>query len=133
MKTVRITLSIPFITGLLLSTSLLRANSSGGPLGRTGAFGEPGCDGSGCHRNAPLGEGGGRVIVDVGPYVPGQAQRVRITVFDSGARRWGFQLAARLVSDPQQQAGSFAPAPNDLFVKVRCAGGTAPPCDNELQ
>ena len=117
----------------MLWAPLLRANSSGGPLGRTGAFGEPGCDGTGCHRSEPLGEGGGRVIVDVGPYVPGQPQRIRITVFDSGARRWGFQLAARLASDPQQQAGSFEAVPNDLIVRVRCAGGTPAPCDNELQ
>ena len=121
------------LAALLSVPLLLLATSSGGPAGRTGAFGELGCDGSGCHRSEPGGPGGGRVFIDVGPYIPGQLQRVRVTVFDAGARRWGFELAAREARDPQRQAGTLAAAPDDPFVQVRCAGGTTPPCGGQLQ
>ncbi len=121
------------LTGLLLAPLLLFATSNGSPYGRTGAFGEPGCDGAGCHRPEPLGPGSGRITIAVAPYVPGQRQRVVVTVFDIQARRWGFQLAAREKDNPQKQAGSFSLLPDYMFVVVHCASGSLPPCKNELE
>ncbi len=122
------------ITAALAGPVLLLASINGTPLGRTGAFGEPGCDGFGCHRTEPLPpSSGGRVVVDVGPYVPGQTQRVQIQIIDTGARRYGFQLAARERRNPQQQAGTFFAGPDDVNVRVRCANGSEPPCASGLQ
>ncbi len=116
------------VSALVSVPLLLWANSNGGPLAHTGSFGEPGCDLSGCHISNPLPPGGGRVVIDVGPYVPGQTQHIRITVVDAGARRWGFQLSAWQASS-QRQAGSFQAAEGDPFVRVRCASGFDPPCN----
>jgi uncharacterized protein (TIGR03437 family) len=122
-----------FLTVLFLLPVLLVASVNGTPLGRTGAFGEPGCDGFGCHRNEPLPPGSGRVVLEVGPYVPGQTQRVQVRIFDTNARRWGFQLAARERRDPSRQAGSFTAGPDDSYVRVRCANGNEPPCGAGLE
>jgi uncharacterized protein (TIGR03437 family) len=122
-----------FFTTLLIMPLLLLANINGAPLGRTGALGEPGCDGSGCHRNEPLPPGSGRVVVDVGPYVPGQTQRVQVRIVDTNARVYGFQMAARERRNPQQQAGTFQAIVDDNNVRVRCANGNAAPCSSGLE
>lgn len=122
-----------FLTALLVTPLLLLANANGLPVARTGAFGEPGCDGLGCHRNEPLPPGGGRLVVDVGPYVPGQTQRVQVRIFDTNARVYGFQMAARERRNPQQQAGTFQAIPDDNNVRVRCANGSAAPCSAGLE
>src|SRR5437899_189446 len=93
------------LTAFFLTPVILLATANGGPLAHTGAFGEPGCNE--CHRNEPLPPGGGRVEIDVGPYVPGQKQLIVVTVTDPNAARWGFQLAAREVRNPTHQAGEF--------------------------
>ena len=122
-----------FFTALLIAPLLLLANLNGTPLGRTGAFGEPGCDGMGCHRNEPLPPGSGRLVLDVGPYVPGQSQRVQVRIFDTNARVYGFQMAARERRNPQQQAGAFQAILDDNNVRVRCANGSAAPCSAGLE
>jgi len=117
-----------------MSPLVLMANSGGGPWARTGAFGEPGCEGAGCHRPEPLTPiPGGRVTVTVGPYVPGQRQRIAVTVTDSSANRWGFQLAAREMRNPLKQAGAFSKPEDDNLVYFRCASATELPCNNELE
>ncbi|HYM09217.1 MAG TPA: choice-of-anchor V domain-containing protein, partial [Bryobacterales bacterium] len=125
------------VVALFLMPVLLPAYSSGGPYAHTGGYGEPTCESFGCHTPNPLpGNGGGRVVIDVGPYVPGQRQQIVVTVIDSAARRWGFQLAARLMSNPATQAGSLAVPvmPADYtFTQVRCADGSALPCSTGLQ
>jgi uncharacterized protein (TIGR03437 family) len=126
-----------FLAAMFLAPLLLRAYSGGGPYAHTGYGGEPTCESFGCHTPNPLpGTGGGRVVIDVGPYVPGQRQQIVVTVIDSAAQRWGFQLAARLMSNLQTQAGSLAipSVPADYnFTQVRCADGTLPPCASGLQ
>jgi uncharacterized protein (TIGR03437 family) len=77
--------------------------------------------------------GSGRVVVDVGPYVPGQTQRVQVRVVDTNSVRFGFQMAARERRNPMQQAGTFTPRPDDNNVRVRCANGSAPPCSSGLE
>ncbi len=115
------------------ATPMAWGTVNGGPLGHTAAFGEPGCDGFGCHRPEPLGPGTGRITIDVGPYVPGQRQRVLITITDTNARNWGFQLAVREMRDPQRRAGNLSVVQDDLFSRVRCASGGEPPCGNEME
>ena len=117
-----------------LFSSLLLATTGGGPYAHTGAFGEGNCNDAGCHRNT-LG-GTGSVTIDVGPYVPGQKQRVRVTINDAGARAWGFQLAARETRNLQRQAGAFTVPENYNFVWIHCADGTVKrdqPCNNQLE
>ncbi len=118
---------------LLLAAPMLWGTTSGGPLGRTGFAGEPTCQGSGCHTPTPYPPGSGRVTIDVSPYVPGQKQRVTVTITDISARRWGFQLAARERANPLRPAGSLASFQDNSLVWVRCASGTLPPCNNELE
>ena len=116
------------IAALFLAPVILLATVEGLPLAHTGAFGEQGCDQ--CHRSQG---GSGQVQVEVGPYIPGQKQSVLITITDPTAIRWGFQLAARQVSNPQVQAGTFSVG-DSQFVRVRCASGTPLPCSgSELQ
>lgn len=119
------------LTVVLSAPLLLLATSNGGPYRHTGAFGESGCDEAGCHRNTFGGTG--RVTIDVGPYVPGQKQRVRVTINDAASRAWGFQLAARMARNPQQQAGIFAIPENNINVWIHCADGTMQPCNNQLE
>src|SRR5437870_5755808 len=78
---------------------------------------------SGCHGGASLNGGGGNVAVSFTNgqiYVPGARQTFTATVNDSAARRWGFQMTARLGSDLTKQAGTFTPVVNQQI--VLCAG-----------
>ena len=52
-------------------------------------------------------------------YVPGQTQRLTVTVADPDQKRWGFQLTARQASASRVQAGSFTPG-TDKFTQVMC-------------
>lgn len=104
----------------------LAANDSGLPVGRTGGFGEGSCSGAGCHSAQPLSLGEVGVRIDVGPYVPGSTQRVRVLLENPAAQRWGFQLTARRADDNSLPAGTFEAV--NGFVAVRCPDGTFAPC-----
>ncbi len=77
-----------------------------------------------CHRGAIPNTRGGSVHLALPAdltYTPGVAQEWLVTVADPAnrARRYGFQMTARLLSDPEQaQAGDFQPA--DQSTVVRC-------------
>ena len=60
------------------------------------------------------------VILQSGPvYIPGVKQRVQVRVADPDQQRWGFELSARLDSDPENgQAGDLTPVDN--FTQVIC-------------
>jgi hypothetical protein len=83
------------------------ANSNGAPPQLSGAPGEGNC--SGCHGGAPnSGPGSLQIRFDgVSTWTPGQAVKVKITLSDPNASRWGFQLTARAAANPNQMAGSF--------------------------
>jgi uncharacterized protein (TIGR03437 family) len=85
-----------------------------------------------CHAGAPLNSGPGRVTIRAAPYAPGVKQIVEVDLRDSNASKWGFQLTARLASDPARQAGSFTP---DDDTRVRCgpAGADYAPCNGEQE
>lgn len=100
---------------------------SNGPVPeRTGAPADGGVTCAACHRGADVNDGRGRLMILVRDYRPGVRQRVRVILEHPDAQRWGFQITARLTSNPTQQAGTFAVTE---AVQVRCADGTAAPCN----
>jgi uncharacterized protein (TIGR03437 family) len=70
------------------------------------------------------------VAIEVKPYVPGVKQMIRVRITHPEARRWGFQLTARLASDETKPAGTFNPTGE---VRVTCASGTDAPCNGETE
>jgi uncharacterized protein (TIGR03437 family) len=91
--------------------ALIFANASGPDPGLAGVPNEQGtcaaCHGSG---TSSINTKGGSVAVafpNAGTYVPGQAQHLVVTVADPTARRWGFQLTARVANSTSTQAGGF--------------------------
>lgn len=50
-------------------------------------------------------------------YAPGQTVRIKVTLEDPSAARWGFQLTARQTSAPTTTAGVLASADNRTFVE----------------
>jgi uncharacterized protein (TIGR03437 family) len=94
--------------------------------GKSSAPGDGVC--SDCH-NLPtnqLNTGPGRVEIrmadSTATYTPGVAKRVVVAIDDPVARRWGFQLSARVASDPRRQAGSLRTV--DLNTVILCSDGT---------
>ena len=83
------------------------ANSSGAPAQVSGAPGEGNC--SACHGGTPnSGPGSLQVRFDgVMNWTPGQPVKVKVTLSDPNATRWGFELTARAASNPNLTAGSF--------------------------
>ncbi|MDX2151078.1 MAG: choice-of-anchor V domain-containing protein [Bryobacteraceae bacterium] len=110
----------------VFATSLV---PEGPPIRRTGAPADGGLTCTVCHRAGATLEGG-RVQINASGYTPGVPQTIRVRVEHPQARRFGFQITARLASDPTRKAGTFTPS--DL-VRVRCDDptairGTASPC-----
>src|SRR5262245_6966118 len=90
---------------------------SSGPIARvTGAPGDNPLACTQCHAGNALNSGPGsvRIVLPSGSvYIPGVKQRVTVQVTHPTQRRWGFEFAARLNSNPQNgQAGDFAPIDN---------------------
>lgn len=87
-----------------------------------------------CHRGAdPNPDTKGRLALTVATYTPGVKQTIRVALTHTEATRWGFQLTARLESDPTKAAGTFTPAAN--LVRVRCGltGAQDAPCNGEVE
>ncbi len=91
----------------LLISGIAWANSSGAPAGSAGVPNEGDC--TDCHGGAAnSGPGNIRVeLVDAVNYQPGQRVRMRITLVDPVAARWGFSLTARSAADTNNPAGAF--------------------------
>jgi uncharacterized protein (TIGR03437 family) len=83
-----------------------------------------------CHAGAALnsGQGSVKILLQGGAfYSPGVKQRIAVQVSDPNQRRWGFELSARLNSNPETaQAGSFTPVDN--LTQVICEDGGPLPC-----
>jgi uncharacterized protein (TIGR03437 family) len=100
---------------------LLWAHSAGPDAGKSGVPGESTCNESQCHVG-PLNPAGGSVKVTfpgANTYTAGVKQHLVVTISDPTAKRWGFQLTARLSNDPKTQAGSFTST--DKNTAVVCA------------
>ena len=69
-----------------------------------------------------------KIILQSGAfYIPGVRQRVMVQVSDPDQRRWGFELTARLNSNPENgQAGDLTPVDN--FTQVICEDNAPKPC-----
>src|SRR4051794_16398909 len=83
-----------------------------------------------CHAGAALNSGSGSVKVilqGAAVYIPGVRQRITVQVADPNQRRWGFELSARLNSNPETgQAGDLTPIDN--FTQVICEDNAPKPC-----
>jgi uncharacterized protein (TIGR03437 family) len=113
---------------LVLAALPAAANVSGLPVAHTGGFGEPTCSQIGCHRLAPSpASNTATVRIEVGAYVPGATQQVRVIIESGFASRWGFQLTARPRNDNALPAGVFEAL--NLFTAVRCPNGNFGPCN----
>jgi uncharacterized protein (TIGR03437 family) len=121
-----------FIGSIFISVALTNAfaHSYGPPPGFTAAPGDNARACTACHAGNALNSFSGSVniILKSGPvYIPGVKQRVMVQVADAAQQRWGFELTARLNSDPANgQAGEFAPVDN--FTQVICQDAGPLPC-----
>jgi uncharacterized protein (TIGR03437 family) len=83
-----------------------------------------------CHSDGALNSFSGSVsvILQSGPvYIPGVKQRIIVQVADPVQQRWGFELTARLNSDPANgQAGQLIPIDN--MTQVICEDNGPAPC-----
>jgi uncharacterized protein (TIGR03437 family) len=116
---------------MAIAPIVLYAYEYGPDPGYTGAPGDnaTACIASGCHTGTLNSQAGGSIkIVASGgtTYVPGQTQKISVTITDPTERRFGFQLAARVDSNPSKtQAGSFTPT--DGLTQVLCPNGDNAP------
>lgn len=98
--------------GLAAVAVVVWAHKAGPDPRRTGAPGDQTCVDVGCHLGTPLNGGGGNVVLSTSAgttYTPGRQQTITITINDSKAKAYGFQLTARLDSNPiKGQAGDFS-------------------------
>jgi uncharacterized protein (TIGR03437 family) len=97
-----------------------------GPIPRvTGAPGDQG-DCTLCHAGvANSGKGSVKINFPGGlTYTPGVKQHISVVISDPPQRRWGFELTARLSSNPGNgQAGDFTTS-SDGFTQVLCDDGS---------
>lgn len=96
-----------------MAATLIYGYATGPDPRHTGAPGDDpkACASSGCHVGTAVNGGGGSVAVTFASgqsYVPGQQQTFNVKVTDSKAKIYGFQMTARLASDPANgEAGNF--------------------------
>ncbi len=118
---------------LTLSTLLLAAaapsldaRSAGSPTGHTGAPGDLVC--TACHRTTAANSGPGSVKLsfpgNASTYIPGQRQRVTVTIADPAGLRWGFQLTARVAGDAAATSGAGTLATVDDRTQLQQGAGT---------
>lgn len=99
------------------------AHSYGADPGLTGAPGEGTC--LGCHFGGQLNSGGGTLTItfpDPNGYVAGQKYRLRVSLADPTAKRWGFELTDRKEAT-NIFAGAFAvPSGTPVPILIEKAG-----------
>ena len=121
------------LVALAIAPPILYSYEYGPDPGYTGAPGDnaTGCTATGCHTSTPNSGGGSVKIVASGgtTYVPGQTQQIMVTIADAAERKYGFELTARVDSNPQlQSAGTLAPADaKTQLVDCKTAGVTPHP------
>lgn len=99
-------------------------HSEGGPGGNS----TNACAQAGCHTGTAVNSANGKVEIEFPNglfYTPGERQRLKVTVTDSGARAYGFQASARLGSNETTgQAGTFTPSSGQIVI---CRNGQTRP------
>lgn len=120
-----------FVCLMLIGIAVPGLAFSTGPVpGRTGAAADGGTTCNACHRGNDLNDGVGKLMIMVREYKPGVKQKIRVMLQHPTAARWGFELTARLASDPTQPAGTFVPANNYL---IKCFDNTFAPCNGQRE
>lgn len=115
-----------------VSPVLLMAFSTGPPQGRTGAAIDGGQNCTACHLGSPANNGDGKLTITTTPYTPGVKQTITVKLEHPTARRWGFQLTARINSDQTKKAGALTPN-NDVRVRCGLTGTQEAPCGQDLE
>src|SRR5207237_10284196 len=107
-------ITVTIVTGIVAMCAF--GHSYGPPPRVTGAPGDNPRACTQCHAGSAINSGAGsvKIVLQSGAiYIPGVKQRVSVQIADPNQRRWGFQMSARLNSDPEKgQAGDFAPVDN---------------------
>lgn len=118
--------ALPFV---LLPVSL-QANSDGAIARVTAAPGDDPMACTQCHSSFALNSGSGSLRITAaggGSYTPGVTQRIKVTVADPSARRWGFSFSPRVASNAASgRAGSLATIDNTT--RLVCDGDAPAPC-----
>ncbi len=111
-----------FLTLFLAASSSLSAFTNGPPAQRTGVPGEAAaatC--TACHRGTDLNsDTRGRLTIEARDYKPGVKQVIKVILEHPDATKWGYQLTARLGSNPLLPAGTFTAVAGS--VRVICSG-----------
>ena len=109
---------------LVAWAALVSGNNLGGPIesDRSGVNGVT-CSRSGCHFDLPVNTGAGNIAIGGLPseWSPGVAYTLTVTITDSNASLYGFQMTA--VDSNGAQAGSFAAGDTKSRVMEGTAGG----------
>jgi len=101
------------------------------PPGYTGAPVDGGRDCTACHRGQANSDARGSLTIQATAFKPGLKQILRVTLSHPEARRWGFQLTARIVSDESKPAGTFSASPD---VSIVCGpDGRPAPCESAVE
>jgi uncharacterized protein (TIGR03437 family) len=122
--------ALVFRIGFVLSAAMSiasvgQAYEFGPPAGYTGAPGDnkTSCIAAGCHAGTVnSGSGGVKIVLPNGTaYTPGQAETVSVQITDATKVKFGFEMTARLASNPAiAQAGDFTTG-SDGLTQVICA------------
>ncbi|HLJ50116.1 MAG TPA: choice-of-anchor V domain-containing protein [Bryobacteraceae bacterium] len=122
MKKSRNVVAAKIAVGLAVIPVLIYAYSTGPDPRHTGAPGDDplACTTSGCHTGTALNGGGGNAQLTSSEgttYTPGKAQTLTLTITDSKAHVYGFQMSARANSSPANtQAGDFTPGDSQIVL-----------------
>lgn len=130
----KISAVLTFVSCSLLVPTAVMAHSYGPMPKVTGAPGDNPIACTQCHAGTlNSGAGSVKILLNSGAsYVPGVKQRVTVQVADPNQQRWGFELTARLNSDPEKgQAGDLLPIDN--MTQVICEDYGPKPCSTGVQ
>ncbi len=128
------------VAGSVVPTLLFAYSMFGPPARHTGAPRDATCATASCHAGTPN-SGPGKVEIGFptgAVYLPGAKQLWTITVTDPDAKKYGFQVTARLGSNEEfEQAGDFSPFDNKTLVicedNQEKPAGEACPAEKPLQ
>ncbi len=107
---------------LAIAPPILYSFYYGPDPGYTGAPGDnpTGCVASSCHVGT-VNSGPGSITITASggnTYTPGQTQQISIKVTDATMRKYGFQLSARVDSDPTMQSAGMFNVGSDGFTQI---------------
>lgn len=96
--------NLEIFAALIFTAAPVLAHQTGADPGFSGAPRDSNC--TACHGGKPN-TGAGKVALSFAggtTYIPGQKQRVTVSISDPAARRWGFEVSPRLVSDASNKS-----------------------------